>query len=285
MPVSENRSILNFILSPFKLVYWPDLFRGRIGPLPLIFLPLLLLIRNHPRVVKQSLWITAIFYVVWFAVWANARYLLPAVLLLVFASAYIAYRVAAKTRAVWVTVMIVICLLIGVNIAQITRDDIPRIKAAAGLIERDSFLREATALDPNKLSSGAREPALPYYEIWQYANTALPQNALIGILCSNWNRADGFYLDRRFLYLNPTEQKVVDFTLDPEGLLKSLQISGIDYILLDKQVFAEFTSGSPFSQVPGFAKIAAGVQAIANYTNKNGRLEYQTDRYELYSLK
>jgi hypothetical protein len=284
MPASVDRGILDFIISPFKLVYQPDLFRGRIGPLPLIFLPFFLVFGNHPKVIKRTLFVAAVFYFVWYAVWANARYLLPAVLLFAFAAAYIAYRAAAKIKSVNPVLIIATSMLIAVNIAQSFRDNSMRIKTAAGFIDREVFLAEAASLDPNNPGSGEKQKALPYYEIWQYANTALPKNAVVGILCSNWNRADGFYLDRLFMYVNPTEQKVVDFTVDSVRLENSLRQSGIDYFLVDNRVVDEFSEQSQFGDAPEFSRIADGVRWIVGYVRMNGRLEYQTARYQLYQI-
>lgn len=285
MPASVDRGIIDFILSPFKLVYWPDLFRGRIGPFPLIFLPFLIIIRNHPKIVKRALIVAAVYYVIWYAIWANARYLLPAVLLLTFVAAYAAYRAAAKSRSILLIVTVTASLLIAINIVQLFRDSSTRIKTAAGLVDRDTFLEQAASLDPNNLISGEKVIALPYFEIWQRANAALPKNAIVGILCSNWNRADGFYLDRRFMYINPTEQKVVDFSLDSIGLENTFRRSGIDYFLVDNQVLQEFSPQSRFADAPEFAQIADGVRRIVQYAQKNGRLEFQTDRYQLYEIR
>jgi hypothetical protein len=284
MPASVNRGIVDFILSPFKLVYWPDLFRGRIGPLPLIFLPLMLVIKNHPKIIKRALVLIGIFYVVWYAVWANCRYLLPAVLILIFVAAYILHRAVTKIKSVWLIVSIMVCLLITVNIAQTIRDDSTRIKAAVGLIDHDTFLKQAASLDPNNPASGQKLTTLPYIDIWQYANVALPKNAVVGILCSNWNRADGFYLDRRFMFINPTEQKVVDFSRDSLSLVSSIKQSGLDYFLIDKDVIAEFAPDSRFVSAPGFVHIAEGIRRTEQFIKENGRLEFQTDRYQLYRL-
>jgi hypothetical protein len=285
MPPSVDRTIVDFILSPFKLVYWPDLFRGRIGPFPLIFLPFLIIIKNHPKIIKRTLIVAAVYYVIWYAIWANARYLLPAVLLLIFVAAYAAYRAAAKSRSILLIVTVMASLLIAINIVQLFRDSGIRVKAAAGMIDRDTFLERAASLDPNNLISGEKVIALPYFEIWQRANTALPKNAIVGILCSNWSRADGFYLDRRFMYINPTEQKVVDFGLDSIGLENTFRQSGIDYFLIDNQVIQEFSGQSRFADAPEFTRIADGVRRIVQYTQKNGRLEFQTDRYQLYGIR
>ena len=285
MPVSEKRNPANFILSPFKLVYLPDLFRGRLGPLPFILLPLFIFIKNHPRFIHRALWISAIFYAAWFSVWANARYLLPAAMLLIFVSSYIAYRSFKFNRTVGLAIIIGASLIVMVNIAQMTRDGLPRIKAALGLVDRDTFLLQAAVLDPNNLGSDQKTAALPYYEVWQVANASLPNNAVVGILCSNWSRADGFYLDRRFLYLNPSEQTAVDFSQDEGNIIRTLTVNKIDHLLIDNRVIAEFSDTSQFKNIPAFAILAAGVKTLADYAKENGQLVFQADRFTLYRLR
>jgi hypothetical protein len=99
MPASVDRGILDFIISPFKLVYQPDLFRGRIGPLPLIFLPFFLVFGNHPKVIKRTLFV-ALYFILSGTGLGECQVFAAAVLLFAFAAAYIAYRAAAKIKSV-----------------------------------------------------------------------------------------------------------------------------------------------------------------------------------------
>jgi hypothetical protein len=126
---------------------------------------------------------------------------------------------------------------------------------------------------------------VPYYDIWQYLNDRAPHDAVVGILCSNWNRADGFYLDRPYIYLNPTDQTVVDFTFDRAGIARAIVANNIRYVMIDKAVIAEFSDNSPYADAPGFKLLSRGVADFVDIIKQNGRLIYVTDRFGLYRLK
>lgn len=284
LPQIEHKGILNFITSPFRLIYFPDIFRGRLGPLPFVLLPLLLFIKKIPTVVYKTLFISAVFYILWYLVSANARYMMPVVPLLALVAAYIMDRFIGTSRSSGLIIICTITLLLAVSGVQVLRDGFSRVKAAVGVIERDHFLREITVLDPNDVSTSLRHVALPYYDMWQFLNATAEDDAVVGILCSNWNRSDGFYLNRRFLLLNPTEQVEVDFTEGKNNLLWSLVKHKVSYILIDKLVVGEFSAGSAFDGVPGFEIYSRGVADFVDVVKDNGRLVYLTDRFELYRL-
>ena len=285
MPPVEKRTLINLIISPLKLIFWPDIFRGRIGPLPFIMLPLLPIVKNAPKILVRALAIAAIFYLAWFAAWAYVRYLLPIIIILVIIASYIACRLMKTSRLVAGVIMVFAVILVMLNGAQIVRDNLFRAKAALGMIDRDTFLIQYAALDSNDPSRSTKLVVLPYYEAWEYANVALPQKAIVGILCSNWNRADGFYLERRYVYLDPSNQALVDFTLGKQSMKAQLRQNGIDHILIDKVVVAEFELDSPYAGAPDFRVFADGVQNLLDIIKENGRAIYQTDRFILYRLE
>ena len=281
---SENKSLLNFITSPLRLVYSPDIFRGRLGPALFVFLPLLIFIKPLPGIVKKALLITAIFFVFWYLAWPNARYLMPVIPLLSFTAAFVIDRLFKMSRFCGIIAITGLCLIFMLTGVQIGRDGVNRIKTAFGIIDRDHFLMTETILDPNVLSSAEKKPALPYYDIWQFLNSNSRDDEVVGILCSNWYRADGFYLDRRYYYFNPTEQVIVDFTGSESSMEKSLKELSIDYILIDSMVVEEFSAGSVYSVAPGFDIFSRGVENFVKTTKQNGRLIYSTDRFGLYRV-
>jgi len=282
---SERRNILNFITSPFRLIFLPDIFRGRLGPLPLALLPLLLIFRPVPKTLRITLWLSAIFFVIWYMIWPNARYLLPIVPVLCLVTAYILERLTDSGRALRLSMIAIITVLIALTGLQIVRDGIGRIKAATGLVSRDEFLKSAMLLDPNRPMSAAKLAAIPYYDIWAYLNLTAPEDAVVGILCSNWNRADGFYLERRYRYLNPTEQATVDFAGNKGQIALALVRNNVQYVLIDKTVVREFAENSPFSNAPGFSVFSSGVRDFLEVVRQNGRLILITDRFELHDMK
>ena len=282
---SEHRSFINMITAPLRLVYWPDIFRARLGPLPIMLLPLLFFIKPIPSLVKKILLISAIFFLGWYFAWPNGRYLMPVMVLLCIAGAYVFDWLIRNLRIGGIIAIVGACLLITLSGVQIFRDGKLRMKAALGMIDHETFLQSASTLDPNQLGSSEQVTALPYYDIWQYLNATSESDAVVGILCSNWNRADGFYLDRQFIYFNPTDQTVIDFTSDRAGISRAIVANNLRYVLIDKAVIEEFSPESKFTDAPGFDQLRRGVADFADIIKQNGRLIYVTDRFGLYRMK
>jgi len=281
----ESQSLVNFITSPFRLVYFPDIFRGRIGPAILIFLPLLFFIKQIPRIIYKALLVSLIFYVLWYIAWPNARYLTPVIPLMALAAAIIIDRLFKIGRLPGYIAVAGLSLLIAASGVQLIRDGAFRVKAAFGLVDREYFLQTVSTLNPNQLSSSQKTTALPYYDIWQFINVSTKPGAVVGILCSNWNRADGFYLDRPYLYLNPSDQVIVDFTSNRADIAQDLARQNIRNVLIDKLVVEEFSPESGFKNAPEFGIFSRGVNNFIDIIKRNGQLIYLTDRFELYRIK
>jgi hypothetical protein len=210
---------------------------------------------------------------------------MPVMILLCIAGAYVFDWLMRNLRIGGIIALVGACLLIALSGVQVFRDGKLRMKAALSMVDHETFLQSASALDPNQLGSSEQITALPYYDIWQYLNTAAEPDAIVGILCSNWNRADGFYLNRPFIYLNPTDQTVVDFTADRAGIGLAIVANNLRYILIDKAVIEEFSPVSRFADAPGFDQLRRGVADFADIIKQNGRLIYVTDRFGLYRMK
>ncbi len=281
----ENQNLLNFITSPFRLVYFPDIFRGRVGPAILIFLPLLFFIKQIPRVIYKALIISLIFFIFWYIAWPNARYLMPVITLLALAAAVIIDRLFKIGKLPGYIAITGLSLLIAISGVQLIRDGAFRIKAALGFVDRDYFLQTVSVLDPNQPGSSQKITALPYYDIWQFLDVSAEPDAVVGILCSNWNRADGFYLNRPYLYLNPSDQVIIDFTSSRADIAHSIAKQTIRYVLIDKLVIEEFSPDSDFKNAPGFDILGRGVNNFIDIIKRNGQLIYLTDRFELYRIR
>lgn len=282
---SEKQSLLNIITAPFRLIYLPDIFRARLGPLPLIALPLLLVIKNIPVALKKGLIISLVYFILWYVAWPGGRYLMPIIPILCLAAAYAIFRISSYSRVVKMTVLTGITLLTVLSGVQVFRDGIVRAKTSLGLIGRDAFMENVTVLDPNQLKSSQRDLALPYINIWDYLNVHAPGQAKVAILCSNWNRADAFYLDRPFVYLNPTGQNIVRFYKSRSDIANDMVENDFQYVLIDKAVLAEFTANSDFADAPNFGTFARGVRDFVDIAKQNGRVVYLTDRFILYQLE
>jgi hypothetical protein len=280
----EQPGLLNFITAPFRLVFFPDVFRGRLGPLLIVLLPILFFIKPVPKPIKKILFISAIFFIIWYVTLPGARYMMPIIPLLSLVAAYVTYRLPGVGKLPALIVIVSLSVIISLNGVQAVRDGRLRIKEALGMVGEEEFLRRVTALDPNKPGSAEREPIFPYYDIWKYVDENTSPLAKVAILCSNNFRADGYYLNRRYYYLNPTEQTLVDFSADEDVLIKSLKDAAPDFILIDYQVIAEFSPESESRAAPGFDVLSQNVKSFHNYVKQNGQLVCTADRFELYRM-
>jgi len=283
MPETESKTILNFLTAPFRLVYFPDIFRGRTGPLPFVFLPLLIFYRKIPQPVAAGLWLSAVYFVFWYLGLANTRYLLPIIPLLLLAAIHSINRFGQSSPFGRHPVYAAVALLLLINVAQSIRDNHLRIAAAVGIIDSDRFLDKYTALDPNAVGSSRKEIVLPYIDVWRFINANLPVEAVVGILCSNWTRADGYYLERKFVYLNPSEQTAVDFT-KTDGIKSALRRDGIDHVVIDRRVVEEFSATGRFAGVAYVDSFREGVRTIERICLEEGRLLLQDGDFALYRL-
>ena len=282
---SEKQSLLNILTAPFRLIYFPDIFRARLGPLPFIALPLLLFMKNIPAALKKGLLISLIYYIFWYIAWPNGRYLMPVIPILCLAAAYALHRIFSYGRMVTATVLAGVTLLIAFSGVQVFRDGIVRAKTSLGLISREAFMENVTVLNPNQLESSRRDLALPYIDVWNYLNTHAPVRAKVAILCSNWNRADAFYLDRPFVYLNPTGQNIVRFYDNRKVIAQDIVKNDFQYVLIDKDVLTEFADSSKFAEAPDFDIFSRGVRDFVDIAKQNGRIVFLTDRFVLYRLE
>ncbi len=283
MPKTESRTILNFITAPFRLVYFPDIFRGRTGPLPFVLLPLLIFYRKTPKAVTIGLWLAAIYFLLWYFGLANTRYLLPVIPLLILAAVHAIDKLGRSSNFGRYLVYAAAALLLLINAAQSIRDNRLRITAAIGIIDRDQFLDRYAALDPNEVESSEAKKAFPYIRAWRYINADLPVEALVGILCSNWTRADGYYLERKFVYLNPSEQTTVDFTKAAE-IRSALKENGIDHVVIDRRVVEEFSGSGRFAGAAYGDVFREGVRALELICRTQGELLMQDGDFALYRL-
>jgi len=280
----DNKSIINFLTSPLRQVYTPDIFRARLGPVPFMFLPLLLALKSIPVLIRRSLWILGLFYLLWYLVLPNSRYLFPVLPLLIVVAAFILDKIFRSSRLIKIVTIAGICSLLVFSLVRSTRDGKNRIGVTVGFTDKQSFLKNESVLDPNKASTAIYRKALPYYEAWEYLNNNSASDSQVGILCSNWDRADGFYLERNFLYLNPSEQVVVDFTESSQYIKQALVNNSLNYILVDKKIIAEFSAGSSFAGAGGFDILSRGVRYFLDIIEDSGQLEYSDDRYQLYRM-
>ena len=279
-------NIVNLILSPIRIIFEPELYDGRLGYTLILFPFLLIFTAKIPHKLKFAVGISVVFYLIWFFGFAVARFLLPAGPLLAIAGAYFIGRTGEISKALRLAALISLWVAVMLPIPGVIRDTGPRALSVIKGTPRFEFLRDFRALDPYQTESGEKGVAMPYIDCWQTVNDKSFESSRVGILTSFVTRADGYYLDREFVYLNPSEQVQYDFirNRDYDDIARALTRLGITHVVIDSVVAWQFAPGSAWAEIPGFEQFSGGVTALISFCNERGELIFSDSRYRLYRL-
>jgi hypothetical protein len=281
-----DRNLLNLIVTPFRIIFDPETYDGRLGYGLILFSGLIFFIRQIPQIMKTALAITLFYYLIWFFGFPFARFILPIAPFLAITGSYFVLQARRGGKALKLAVIVSLGLGVLLPLPSVVRDTLPRVASVVETTPKYEYLSGLRTLDPYQPHSGETIEALSYIKSWKYINENTPATSRIGILTSFWIRADGYYLDRDFLYLNPSEQNLYDFTVlrDNRAIKESLKKLGITHIVLDSLILEQFSSTSPWSKIPGFPQFAAGVFALRNYCETVGDQVYSNKGYRIYKL-
>jgi hypothetical protein len=281
-----DRNLLNLVITPFRIIFDPETYDGRLGYGLILFSGLILFVRQVPQIIKTALGICLLYYLVWFFGFPFARFILPVAPFLALAGSYFILKAINWGGTLKYAAIISLGLGVLLPIPAVLRDTLPRVSSVIEATPKFEYLAGLRTLDPYQPHSGETIVALAYINSWKYINETTSANSRIGILTSFWTRADGYYLDRDFLYLNPSEQNLYDFTVlrDDRAITESLNKLGINYIVLDSVILDQFSYSSPWTTIPGFSQFADGVSALRAYCETRGELAYSDSGYRIYKL-
>jgi hypothetical protein len=282
--ISPN--LVNLLISPVLLIFAPELYDGRLGYALILFPCLLLILPRIPYKVKLAAGISIVFFAIWYFGFAFARFLLPAGPLLAIVGAHFISRAAEITQALKLAAVGSLTIAVLLPIPGVIRDTAPRALSVIKNTPKFEFLRGHRALDPYQTRSGETAASIPYIECWRFINENTPDSSKIGILTSFVARADGYYLDRDFIYLNPSEQVQFDFTRlrDWDNMARDLRTFGITHVVVDSVVASQFTSGSDWSDFPGFEAFSSGVSTLISYLQGNAKIIFKGSRFIIYEI-
>ncbi len=283
---TADRNLLNLILSPFRLVFDPRAYDGRIGYCIILFPALLLFVRRVPQALKLALGISIIYWLIWYFGFPYARFILPVAAIWAIGGSCFLASAQVGARTLRISAFMALAIGIALPLPAVVRDTFPRVKAVVAGTAKYDFLENYRVLDPYRTESGETIEALPYIKCWEYINDSTPAASRVGILASYFTRADGYYLDRDFIYLNPSEQNQYDFTVlrADTAIISALENLGIDYVVFDSVVIGQFSPESPWSGIDGFQQIAPGVSSLRACCEKNGLVVYSDSRFQVYKL-
>ncbi len=200
---SIDRDFNGLLLSFFYLMTDPSVlggYRGGIGVvLPIGTLWTTFLIRSAPQLLRQSLFVCAGFYLLWFTlVSLQVRYLLPIAPLLSLATAYgfIWFLDHSRLPVIRIALLVGLLLIIFQEWPWILNSERlllnARLPYLRGQISRDTWLDMHVDVMP----------------ILRYANTNLPSDVHI-LLLPYENRT--YALDRNYIWGNPISQRIIPF--------------------------------------------------------------------------
>jgi hypothetical protein len=274
----------HFLYSPIELIFWPNHYDGRLGYAWLLFPAMLLFIRKIPSGIKNLIGVSLLFYPIWFFGFGYARFLMPVLSALAVAGSFAAVAVIGESRLLRSLLFASLAIALILPLPALYRDMAPRVKGVLYGESQFKFLSQMEIMDNYKTESAAKFKAFPYLDAWEYLKNNSSEDSKVGILTSFGTRADAYYLDRDFIYLNPSEQLEYNFAKlrDPEEIDKTIDFLGIDFIVIDSTVVAEFSPSSEWSQYPSFQLFSDGVKALTGYCNSNCLPVYSDSRYKIY---
>jgi len=218
------REPLRLLLAPFNLTFNPPPFTDpvsplaavaffSIGPLYLIFTPMLLALSGRPARLKVLLILFGLLWIWWLYSMQQSRYLLPTIALLAPAAAYVLHRctqhkgvLRGSTLAVVTTWLAIILLIKAFSLCT-------TLPVVAGTVSHEQYL--ASSLAP--------------YPVISYINSHTPPDAKV----ISYGEVRLFYLERDYLWGDPVYHRMIiyDTMTGPEDLLAAYNRLGITYVL------------------------------------------------------
>ncbi len=181
------QSLLTFFKLPWELVFSFNLTPSNvpIGPVFLVFLPLLLFVRRVPPVIQYCVGASVLLVAFWFNTSPQSRFLIPTLPLLSIATAYAIEQISTESRTAWLK-RIAYALLILLLLSNIAWEMIyvhaffDPFEVMMGLESTHDYLSR-------------QRPDI--YPITHYANNMLPSDAKILFI----GDTRGYYADRPFI--------------------------------------------------------------------------------------
>lgn len=229
------REPLKLLLAPINLTLWPWEFtvpvgkaaavaRMSIGPLYLIFVPVLLLLTSGPPKLKVLLLIFLIAWLWWLYSMQLTRYLLPALALLAPAAGYGIYRSINARAILRLSTRIVVSLWLVLALFFNYLAVAAALPAIFGQASWDSYLQQS----------------LQVYGPSRYINEFTPTDAKI----ITYGEPRCFYLDRDYLWGDWHYHQIIiyDRMKGSEDLVAAYRRLGITHVLINRGFWPDFAT-------------------------------------------
>lgn len=243
-------------------------YRVVLGPFYLFFLPfsvpaLFLLESRERRILRWLVLIGLVYYTSWFLQTHQTRFLMPASSVLALISAIGLYWFWNLGSRWWSSILKILLTGLLVYFNWITNPaDRDLVKDnwsfMSGQVTRGEFL----------------ERVVPGYEVFSYANNALPDDAYLWLALYE---SRGYYLDREYMWANPISQRDIQLEKykDTTELAEELRQRGFTHIIFRTDQL------EPYTYIRYGPEITALTQ---NFLSDYARLIYHSEPLEIYEL-
>ena len=241
MKFGVGKGIWDLLRLPFDLVFRHYAFSDA-GPLDvasspgviwLCFLPPLLLVRGHDRVVKVLMTLALLGTLGWFFSMQYTRYLIPILAILSLATGYAAQR-AEREAALRMASRAVVMVVLVAGLALWLPYNVVRWMVVLGHIPERNYLQVEVSL----------------YAALEYVNETAPPTATVGI----FGDTRGFYLDRRYFWADPNLNMLIDREKGSTavGMVSELKRLGVSYMVVRDPWLASESREMEEVKVPEF---------------------------------
>lgn len=259
-----------FLLSPLRLTFWPDLYKARIGPLFLAAVPLAIFFRPKNRIIRFFGWTSLVYFIPWFLFLQDVRFLLPVLPGLSLFCASVLVEIIDRGRTIRNIILAVLFInLMTVLIINI-KNQYQKFPAAFGFESESEFYRDYMVVDKYDLSSGRYVKAFPEYGFLMKVKQTVEKGCPIGIICY-FEPIYYFWLDNPVYLLVPFHQNAFDYKTikDKEDLESELKRFGIKYILSDTGDDLTVPDGELLHRNPEYKSTLNGMNIMLDYLNND----------------
>ncbi len=277
---------LQFLISPFRVTFDADAYFARIGPIYLSLLPAAILFGGKNKLLKFFGWASLIYFILWFFILHDARYLLPILPGLSLFCAYGAVRLynSGGYYRLLISGIIIINLLMVLFIDF--RSQYQKFPVVLHLESTDEFYRDLREVNKENLESGEYVKAIPEYDFLQKVNRITRETDTVGLFSYN-EPFIYYFIDCKLYLLLPLWQNAFDFkSIDNKDDLRTkLNSLGITYIITDTDDDKTVPQNALLKQYDEFGSTLKGTNIFLNFLNSDCEEIVSEGRYRCFRCK
>ena len=281
-----DANLIQFLLSPFRLTFDADSYLARLGPIYLSILPAIFVFRVRNPILRFHGIAALIYFVLWFVILRDARYLLPILpgVALLFAEPM--RQIYEKGK--WPKIIIILAITINLLMALVInfRIQYQKFPAALGIIGEEEFYRNLKEVDRRKLSDGSYVIAIPEFDFLQKVNSMARESNNIGLF--SYDEPFIYYsVNAKIYLLLPLWQNSFDFQsmVTEADIGNQLDSMSIDYVITDTGDDTIVPSNELLAQFPEFGLSLRGANIFLGYLHDKCDLVVFDGKYRCFKRR